>query len=220
MQKIYGYKESDVLGLIEYINKGEHRTLSQAFEDYAKISGKSKGTVRNLYYALAKTSREDGEFRKKYLGDKPVKVNPIVCFDKQEENKLVEDIEGLVAKGRSVRSAIIELSGGDPKLALRYQNKYRNAVKKSRVENNVLFKGDNERLFNLSDMQLKRLKGEINGLVERIAFGVRKENQKLHSRIVMLERENARLKNQLYLGDQPVDIKRFFVKKDGSAIIN
>ena len=217
MQKIYGYKEEDVLGLIQFINKGNYKTLSQAFENYATESGKAKGTIRNLYYALARKSREDAEFRKKYLNDKTLEVNSIVCFDKQEEKELVDNVNKLTSEGCSVRSAILQLSQGDQKLGLRYQNKYRNVVKKdATLKLRAVKQVGKDVLSNISNLQIKRLKSEINGLVERLAQGVRKENQKLRSRIVLLEKENLRLKNQALINNQAVDIKQFFIKKDNS----
>jgi hypothetical protein len=223
MHKIYGYKEKDVLDLANFISSGNHKTLSEAFSEYALISGKARGTIRNLYYAIARKSREDTEFCNDYLGGKAFKVNTIVGFNEQEERTLVERVLKLTASGRSVRSAIQELSGGDQKLALRYQNKFRNAVKLntvllSELESKALEKNDDKQTVNLSEVQLRRLKSEINGLVDRISNSTRKENIRLRARISVLEKENKRLKIELNqtLGAQSV--ARFFIKKDGSAL--
>ena len=81
MEKIYGYKEKDVLGLAEFIKNRGNASLSSVFEKYGLASGKAKGTVRNLYYALAKFSSENQEFCDKYLDGKPLKVSKIIEFN-------------------------------------------------------------------------------------------------------------------------------------------
>ena len=111
MQKIYGYKEKDVLGLIKYIKSNKNKTLTKVFEDYALISKKSKGTVRNLYYALAKHSAKDGDFCAKYLSGKPLTVNESISFNRDEEERLVTEVLKLKAEGNSVRRSIQILSG-------------------------------------------------------------------------------------------------------------
>ena len=224
MHKIYGYKEKDVLELAKFISNGNYKTLSQAFLDYAKMSGKAQGTIRNLYYAIARKGREDAEFCKDYLNGKSFKVNTIVGFNAQEERALVENVLKLTANGRSVRSAISELSGGDAKLALRYQNKFRNAVKNnpvlfSELESKAL-KKDCEPSLNISEVQFKRLKSEINGLVDRISESTKKENQRLKSRIALLEKENKRLKIELCQSMGSQSLARFFIKKDNGAILS
>ncbi len=129
MEKIYGYKEKDVKGLAEFIKSRKNGTLSGAFSEYAIKAGKAQGTVRNLYYAVAKKSIVDDEFCQKYLDGKPLSVSKIESFDENEERKLVSDILKEKLKGRSVRSVILEMAEGDYKKALRYQNKFRNATR-------------------------------------------------------------------------------------------
>ena len=213
MQEIYGYKEKDVLGLLQFLSKGNYKNLSSAFSQYALLSGKAIGTVRNLYYALARKSREDKEFSKKYLQGKTLCVNSIVAFSKQEEQDLIDKILTLTKNGRSVRSAILELSKGDSKLALRYQNKFRNAVKRCPTLKNSVIASDNENNVNVSlfAMQVKRL-------IERAFSSISKENQRLSSRIDLLERENKKLTTELLglTGNQSV--KRYFSQKDTGVV--
>ncbi|MBO5067927.1 MAG: hypothetical protein J6C62_05955 [Clostridia bacterium] len=211
MEKIYGYKTSDVLELARFIKERKNSSLSSTFERYGALHGKAKGTVRNLYYALAKKSAFDTEFCNKYLDGQPISVSKIVEFSKNEEKALIKDI--LIAKkgGRSVRSAIMELSNGDGKVALRYQNKFRNAVKNkpeliAEIVKELKDSGqdispsviEDNPLSSVSDVQLKKLKSEINGLVGKISLKIRRENELLKNRIAVLERENLKLMNLLY----------------------
>ena len=124
MENLYGYKEKDVLGLINAL-KNHKGTLSLAFKSYAKTCGKSVGTIRNLYYKLVKTSKLNKEFCDKYLNGKPINSNQIVFFKGDEDKKMIKDVLLLKSEGYSVRRAIFNLTKGDEKLALRYQNKFR-----------------------------------------------------------------------------------------------
>ena len=146
MEKMYGYKEKDVVGLAQFLCGRENQPLSRTFEEYASVSKKAKGTVRNLYYALAKLSQTDKQFCDKYLSGKSLTVNKIVEFSDCEERQLIKKILLAKSKGLSVRSEIMRLSGGDGKIALRLQNKYRNAVKNKpelieKVKNDLVLSG-------------------------------------------------------------------------------
>lgn len=201
--KIYGYKNEDVFGLINYLENRKNVPLSRVFSEYAKISKKSKGTIRNLYYALAKRSNEDEEFRTKMLGGMALKVTALEKFSPQSEEELVSKIISEKAKGRSVRSIINEMSGGNEVLALRYQNKYRNiAIKNPKfIENIAKRQGidicEKKEDIVISDFSLKRLKKEIDGLIQRISEETTKENLALKKKVRFLEVQNGELKKLL-----------------------
>ncbi len=226
MEKIYGYKEKDIIGLAQFILSKKGGTLTDAFSEYAGLSGKAQGTVRNLYYALAKKSRSDAEFCQKYLGGTPLTVGKIVEFDKAEEEKLIKAILKEKLNGKSVRSIIYSLANGDEKTALRYQNKFRNYIKnfpeqtetftRELMPENSCFYEENAKK-QLYSTQIKRLKGEINSLVDKISLNLRKENEKLKGKVTFLERENAKLKQELGLTAQTDGALRYFVKNNASV---
>ena len=205
MEKIYGYKEQDILGLTRMIRDRKNQPLSSVFEDYAIKTNKAKGTIRNLYYALVKLGREDKEFCNRYLGGKPISAKPIIEFDKEEEKRLVKEVLLGKKDGRSVRSVIMEMAGGDGKLALRYQNKYRNAVKnKEQMVSDIIaeIKGDSELLESFKEnnfnkektlpikLMLNKMEKEINTLVFKATYKLSKENEELREKINKLEKEN------------------------------
>ena len=192
MENLYGFKEKDVLGLCEFLEKRKNRPLTEVFEEYAERSGKQKGTVRNLYYAMAKKSKEDGEFRDKYFGGKEIKVSSVRAFSEEEAKDIVKKILLKKEEGKSVRRAVGEISNGDMKLALRFQNKYRSAM----TDENLLetLKKEGFRVVPAREKkEVLTVKREINGLVERIAFELRKENAILREEIAELKRENSAL---------------------------
>ena len=108
MDKIYGFKQKDVEKLIDYLGRKNGQPLSRVFEEYAKDSGKSKGTVRNMYYALAKRSREDEAFAARFLGGKPIAVQTVSPFGEDEERRLVEGYRRLSVTGRQSVYALVD----------------------------------------------------------------------------------------------------------------
>lgn len=217
MEKIYGYKEKDVIQLAKFISERKDKTLTKTFNEFAVEHGKSKGTVRNLYYALAKLSNKDQEFCDRYLNGQPIFVSEVENFSKEQEKELVKKVLLLKHQGKSVRNAINLLANGEAKLALRYQNKYRNFIKTKREELNLLIeeiKKENGVTIELetiktqeyfNEFQLKRLKAEINGLVSRISQDLQKENQALKERINFLQSENLKLNRLLYGTNTPIE---------------
>ena len=217
MEKIYGYKEKDVIQLAKFISERKDKTLTKTFKEFAVEHGKSKGTVRNLYYALAKLSNKDQEFCDKYLNGQPIFVSEVENFSKEQEKELVKKVLLLKHQGKSVRNAINILANGEAKLALRYQNKYRNFIKTKREELNLLIeeiKKENGITIELetiktqeyfNEFQLKRLKTEINGLVSKISQDLQKENQMLKERINFLQSENLKLNRLLYGTNTPIE---------------
>ena len=224
MQKIYGYKEKDVKGLAEFITGRKRGALTEAFGEYAEMTGKARGTVRNMYYALAKLSAKDKAFCDEYLGGKPLEVEKIVTFGAEEEKELIT-------------SVVKEITGGDAKKSLRFQNKYRGIMKNKpelieSVRKELAAQGElplrtyDKRAFKvvsrgtgaLPETQLRRLKAEINGLMMRVAAGIRKENAVLKDKLAALEIENLRLKNTLYGNGGKNSAMRFLSKgKNGGG---
>ena len=104
-----------------------------------------------------------------------------------------------------LHTTIFNLSGGDDKLMLRLQNKYRNMLKKqperiAEVAKEMGFDEEVERLNAVKkgekvslpdrDFLRRRLESEINALYDRLAQGLKEENERLRM-------ENARLKAAL-----------------------
>ncbi len=110
-------------------------SLSGAFGSVAAETGRSVNSVRNYYYSQAKTFELVPEVAKK-LGIKSttVKREAFVPFTQNEITSLIERILVAKGKGQSVRATIAEMSGGDPKKALRLQNKYRSVLKTHRAD--------------------------------------------------------------------------------------
>lgn len=212
MEKIYGYKTDDVKLLAQFLKTRGNSSLSKTFSAFGEKYGKAKGTVRNLYYALAKKSVEDNEFCKKYLDGTPIKVSKIVEFNQDEELELLKRVLIDKANGKSVRSSIMDIANGDAKTALRYQNKYRNALKNKPELFNSVVKQLNEQGYEISDYDpnnalikpqidsehMDKLKQEIDSLVGKIAFKIQKENKALKERVCSLERENLKLLKVIY----------------------
>lgn len=203
MIKPYGFKSGDLKELAKFISGGgfSANSLTENFRNYALKTGKACGSVRNLYYALAKLSRDDADFSREYLGGNPLTVERPDRFSR-EENELIGKIKEYKAQGVSVRKATFLLANGDPKKALRLQNKYRSSenVKNASYISPINADGSSreaaEQTIREGFLRL-RLKKEIDGLVDRIAVSVRKENEDLKRQVMILKAENRKLAREL-----------------------
>ena len=194
MNKINGYTEEEAKSLVSYVCEGINagNTLSGIFASYAQKTGRAKGSVRNYYYALLRATGD--ERVKELLRGTNLKAEKIVQFSDKETDEILKAILMQKSKGISVRRAVLNLSGGDNKLMLRYQNKYRNVLSKQpeRIEKLM-----NECGLNTSDEARKKLENEINDLYDRLASGLKEENKRLSLMIKRLSDENSLLKLQL-----------------------
>ena len=194
MEKINGYTKEEAQSLVKYVceGKGQGKTLTRIFEEYAKNSGRAKGSVRNYYYALLKST--DNEEVKAILSGTELKAEDIRPFTDEETDKILKAILKEKSKGISVRRAVLNLAEGDDKLMLRYQNKYRNVLAKQpeRIEKLMRECG-----LNSSDEARIKLENEINDLYDRLAGGLKEENKRLTQVIKRLSDENSLLKLQL-----------------------
>ena len=195
MNKINGYTEEEAKSLVEYISSGKRvgKTLSGLFASDAQKTGRAKGSVRNYYYSLLRCTGD--ERVKNILKDKNLKAEKIMPFSDEETDKILREILLQKSKGVSVRRAVLNLSGGDDKLMLRYQNKYRNVASKQpeRMERLMRECG----LNGGSDEARKRIEEEINGLYDKLAASLKEENKRLTTLIKRLTDENALLRLQI-----------------------
>lgn len=192
MNKINGYTEDEARAFVQYIYAGKRagRTLSALFEGYAKKSGRAKGSVRNYYYALLRSS---GSAKvRKLLRGTDLKAEPIRAFTEEETDRVLRAILTEKSKGISVRRAVLNLAGGDDKLMLRYQNKYSNVLTKQPERIKKLM-----RECGISEEDKEKVKKEIDGLYDRLAASLREENSRLRQQLEELTRENALLKLQV-----------------------
>ncbi len=195
MNKINGYTEDEAKRLVDFISVGKRqgKTLSGLFASYAKKTGRAKGSVRNYYYALLRSTGD--ERVKNLLRGKELKAEKITPFSEEETDKILKEILTQKSKGVSVRRAVLNLSKGDDKLMLRYQNKYRNVAGKQpeRIERLMRECG----LKNSADETQRRIEEEINGLYDKLAASLKEENKRLTVLIKRLTDENALLRLQL-----------------------
>lgn len=117
-----GWSEQETEELMEQARRAreEGKPLREVFEATAFKTGRKPNSIRNYYYAR---SRDAGDERRQ-------RFTP---FDADEAERLTEQILTARAGGESVRACVTRLAGGDQRLMLRYQNKYR-AMLKSRPD--------------------------------------------------------------------------------------
>ncbi len=96
--------------------------LKAVFERIAESTGRRPNSIRNYYYAQARSKKGEEHIAARF-----------VPFSDEEVEWLITQVLIGRANGSSVRACLQKLAGGDHSLTLRYQNKYR-AVLKSRPE--------------------------------------------------------------------------------------
>ena len=228
MQKINGYTEEEAKELIEFVDEGKKQghTLTALFEAYGKRRGRARGSVRNYYYALMKNQGGD-ERIVKLLDGKQLSVGKIRAFTEEEADEAIRSILREKAKGvssskKDCRNSLLKiytLAGGDDKLMLRLQNKYRNTLKnapekiaaiemelfgrelpKSKKKGGVsATKGDLSGFLKRSDAReilQKRLEEEINELYDRLTQALKAENARLAEENEALRLEIQRLQKR------------------------
>ena len=208
MNKINGYTEEEAKSLVEFIKAGKKtgKTLTFLFERYGLQNGRAKGSVRNYYYALMRNEKGD-ERVAKLLDGSELSVEKIREFTEEEADEALRSILAEKSKGLSVRRAIFNLSGGDDKLMLRLQNKYRNTLKKeperlARLAEELGLGEEFEKMKRVKkgsvkakglpdkDFLRRRLENEINALYDRLAQALKEENARLRE-------ENEKLREEL-----------------------
>ena len=202
MNEIYGYDNELMINLINRIKENHGKNLSQVFREFGQDYNKSAGTIRNLYYAIARRAKDDENFKSKYLDGVDFSTNKGKPFSKTDERELIKRIMLEKLNERSTRSAVLKLAKGDSKTALRYQNKYRAVVK----NNVLLYKELGEEIERETgakipnmlkngdelEFSMMTVKNEINSLVERISSKIKAENERL-------KRENKNLRTEIAL---------------------
>lgn len=194
MNKINGYTEEEAKAFVQYVYAGKKagKTLTSIFEGYARKSGRAKGSVRNYYYALLRST--GNKEVKKLLKGTDLKAESICAFTDEETDRILKAILTEKSKGISVRRAVLDLAAGDDKLMLRYQNKYRNVLTKQPERIRKLME---ECGLPVNDDAERKLEKEINGLYDRLADSLKQENAKLNATVKRLSDENALLRLQV-----------------------
>lgn len=194
MSKINGYSREEAENFVKYIcqGKGQGKTLTRLFEEYAARTGRAKGSVRNYYYGLLKST--DNEEVREILRGSSLRAENVRPFTDEETDKILRAILTQKSKGISVRRAVLNLSGGDDKLMLRYQNKYRNVLAKQPERIKAIME---ECGLNTADGEQKRIEDRINELYDGLTASLKSENERLTALVQRLCDENRLLKLQI-----------------------
>ena len=196
--------ELDAKELIKMASEAKlkNKKLSSVFCEFASEKNLSFGSVRNYYYKIVNSSKNNDNLREKLGITESLKPVLIEEFSRAEERALLFSVIKGVSLGKSVRKCILDLSGGREKLALRYLNKYRNLIKSNSPlidEINGLVKKDIGFFVDVrkpnENEKYKRLEKEINAMLDKILRSVTQENSMLKQKSIRLEQENQKLKS-------------------------
>lgn len=194
MNKINGYTKEEAQSLIKYVCDGKvkGKTLTRIFDEYAMHTGRARGSVRNYYYTLLKST--DNDEVRALLSGTQLRAEEIRPFTDEETDRILRAILTKKSKGVSVRRAVLDLADGDDKLMLRYQNKYRNVLSKQpeRIEKLMRECG-----LDYSEEGQRAIEDKINSLYDKLTASLKEENKRLTAHIKRLTDENYLLKLQV-----------------------
>lgn len=118
--------------------KQENKPIIDAFYEHAKNSSRQPLSVRNFYYSKVDEIKHNQKLQKQLeINIKLHEKNNFAKFDDRQTKKLLEYIKQRTNQGQSVRKACLELAQGNAKELLRFQNKYREYIKKQNNTKNT-----------------------------------------------------------------------------------
>ena len=94
--------------------------LRGVFERMGQALGRKPNSVRNYYYLHFRDCPDESLRR----------AAPFETFTEEEIHQLLRRVLMARGQGKSVRACVMDMSGGDRALMLRYQNKYRSILRK------------------------------------------------------------------------------------------
>ena len=128
--KILGWDISEIKILMNLVSKREEKSLVEVFENFAKQTNRKTFSVRNFYYKLLELANIDDKIaqvlNKNGIENAEIRTNHFSSTETENLLRILLNNENNI----SVRRACMELAKGDDTLMMRYQNKYRNALKK------------------------------------------------------------------------------------------
>lgn len=186
-------KQIDELFSMAKNAKQNKESLVDVFEFIAKKYGMAKGSVRNIYYRQLK---EQNSIR-------DLSAKKVVAFKKEEEEQMLKEVLLARKSTSSMREAFLTVANGDKRLAMRYQNKYSNMLKKRRsfIMREVLLQKQlygecfNPYMAQSNQLKRKKLKKEIDALIQTITQKCAPENQMLKRKLIEYEKLNLTSEN-------------------------
>ena len=107
----------------------EGGSLASVFRRLSFEWGLSENSIRNFYYTEYKNLMNEDYANKVGVSVKGLKKLEFNLFTSDDKEFLVKSVLEATAKGESVRSTCLRLSGGDANKMIRLQNKYRSTMK-------------------------------------------------------------------------------------------
>lgn len=141
MTKNIAWTKPEITKLFSVVEeyKKTNKPILWAFKDFASHFARSPASVRNFYYSQLKIFHSQPFLAESFGINLSLhqKTQP-QFFTTEQKAKTLSQIDELVKKGHSVRSACKMLSGGDIALMLRLQNKYHAEKQKRQDTSKVL----------------------------------------------------------------------------------
>ena len=125
--KILGWMPRDVKSLFSFLQVNSGNSLINNITLWANKNLKQPFSVRNYFYKLLRGAKEDDSLNERLLG-LGIRIENFSQDNKQNKTKQLLWAVLDYSQKQSVFSACNSLAKGNRKLALKYQNKYRNTL--------------------------------------------------------------------------------------------
>ncbi|MEG1499788.1 MAG: hypothetical protein RR400_01805 [Clostridia bacterium] len=129
------WKDGEIKKLFLFVEDGKKKgnSLGNIFKKYAGECKRQPDSIRNFYYSEISEFKKNPELANSLEIDLTWhEIKSQNCFGKEEEKKLLSEIADLQTKGFSVRKACLFLAKNNLEDMIRFQNKYRNLIKKEK----------------------------------------------------------------------------------------
>ena len=116
-----GWRQEETTQLFTAVKEASHqgRPLRAVFEALSEDLGRKPNSIRTYYYACLHQQPDAQSLR----------ASSFKLFTPEETHELLRQVLMARGQGRSVRSCVMDMAGGDRSLMLRYQNKYRTVLR-------------------------------------------------------------------------------------------
>ena len=116
-----GWRQEETTQLFTAVQEASHqgRPLRTVFEALSHDLGRKPNSIRNYYYACLHQQPDAQAMR----------PSSFTLFTPEETHEVLRQVLLARGQGRSVRSGVMEMAGGDRSLMLRYQKMYRSMLR-------------------------------------------------------------------------------------------
>lgn len=199
------WNNEEIKKLFDIIDSDQNKNIPtlESFRKFAKLTNRNALSVRNFYYQYVKYLKANPKKAIELGVDiKNFEVQHFKHFDKEQEEKLQQEVNKLLKNGYSIRKACEMISDGTISDMLRIQNKYRSLQKKQTAKVIQFPSNTSQTSGKLSDDDIKSL---FMGLVKLVKESAH-EDSKTELKNYIKQYEKHKLQDVVALKQKDTEI--------------